>query len=97
MRSAAPAPASPDGGYQPPAGSGSAAAGQAPDNAEQVSPDAPGITGVGPVLSDSEGPATHLPDGTPLVRVADKRTYYGPNSVFLPGSPANQAFVRNTE
>ena len=97
MRSAAPAPASPDGSHQPPAEAGSAAAAPAPNAAEQASPDAPSVVGTGPVLSDSNRPATHLPDGTPLVRVADKRTYYGPNSVFLPGSPANQAFVRNTE
>ena len=97
MRSAASAPASPDGDQQPPAETGSTAAVQAPDNAEQANLGVPGVTGVGPVLSDSDGPATHLPDGTPIVRVADKRTHYGPNSVFWPNSPANQAFARDTE
>ena len=97
MRSAASAPASLDGSRQPPAEAGSVAAAQAPDAAEQASPDAPGAAGVGPVLSDSDGPATHLPNGTPLLRVADRRTHYGPNSTFWPNSPANQALVRDTE
>ena len=79
-----------------PAEAGSAAAAHAPGAAEQAKPDAPGIAGAGPGLSDSDGPATHLPDGTPIVRVADKRTYYGPNSTFWPNSPANEAFVRDT-
>ena len=61
---------------------------------EQPSPGAPNAAGRGPILSDTDGTATHLPDGTPLIRIADRRSYYGPDSVFIPSSPSNQAFVR---